>query len=100
MEAGFQLVKPDAVVIDGMPTGHLTIRACGRTLGRLRGFIVEGTQQQIRYLVVRASLFARSTLIPFTDPRIDIDAGVIDVDIDEQDVRQLRNFTPEHLLST
>jgi hypothetical protein len=102
MECEFQLVKADEVVIDGLPsTADLTIRACGRTLGRLRGFIVERAQQQVRYIVVRASgLFTKSTLIPFSDVRIDVDGRVIDVDIDEQAIWQLRNFTPDQLLTT
>ena len=101
MERDFQLVKPDQVVIDGMPSKGLTVRAAGRRLGHLRGFIVDGVQQQVRYLVVRTSgLFAKSRLIPFADPRIDLDAREIEVALDEQDVWQLRNFTPDKLLTT
>ena len=78
----------------------MTIRAGGRTLGRLRGFVIERSHAQIRYLLVRASgLFGKSTLIPFSDPRVDIRARAIEVDVDDRELWQLRNFTPEQLLT-
>ena len=101
MKPTFQLIEPAGVVIDGQPSDGMTIRVAGRTLGRLCGFIVEPAQQQIRYLVVRASgLFGRSTLVPFAEPRVDVEHRAIEVDIDEGVLRQLRHFTPEQLLAT
>ena len=100
MESTFQLIEPTEVEIAGLPSGDMTIRAAGRTLGRLRGFIVERTQHQIRYLVVRASgLFERSMLVPFSAPRVDLEHRSIELDVDERELQQLRNFTPERLLT-
>ena len=99
METTFQLIEPNDVMIAGMPSAGMTIRAAGRTLGRLSGFVVDATQQNIRYLVVRASgWFSRPTLVPFAEPRVDVAERAIDVDVNEQELRQLRHFTPEHLL--
>lgn len=100
MDSAFQLVKPDDVLIAGLPSAGMTIRTAEHTLGRLRGFVIERTQHRIRYLVVRASgLFAKSRLVPFANPRVDIDTRAIEVDIDDRELRQLRNFTPDQLLT-
>ena len=48
MKPSFQLVEPDDVVIDGVPAAGMTIRAAGRALGRLRGFIVDSAEQHVR----------------------------------------------------
>jgi len=101
METTFELIQPTDVVIAGIPSAGMTIRTAGRTLGRLNGFVVDRTQQNIRYLVVRASgLFGRPTLVPFVGPRFDVEDRSIEVDIDERELRQLRHFTPDHLLSS
>ena len=100
MESGFRLVKPDDVVIAGLHGADMTIRAGGRTLGQLGGFVIERSHFRIRYLLVRASgLFGKSTLVPFADPRIDVHARAIEVDIDDRELSQLRNFTPQHVLT-
>jgi hypothetical protein len=99
METTFQLIAPADVEIAGVPSSGMTIRAAGRTLGQLNGFVVDNAQQNIRYLVVRASgLFGRARLVPFAQPRVDVADRAIDVDVDERELRQLRHFTPEHLL--
>ena len=101
MECEFQVVKPEEVVIAGLPSKDLTICAAGRTLGRLRGFVIDRAQQRICYLIVRASgLFAKSTLLPFAEPRVDVAAHSIELAIDEHEVWQFRNFTPEQLLAS
>ena len=67
----------------------------------LRGFIVERSHERIRYVLVRASgLFGKSTLLPFSDPRVDFGARAIDLDIDDRTLWQLRDFTPKQLLTT
>jgi hypothetical protein len=100
-EPTFQLIEPTDVEIAGLPSADMTIRAAGRTLGRLSGFIVERAQQQICYLVVRASdLFGESTLVPFRVPRVDVEHHAIEVDVDERELWQLRHFTPTQLLAT
>jgi hypothetical protein len=99
MDSGFELVTPDEVVIAGLPSADMTIRAGGRALGRLRGFVIERSHHRIRYLLVRASgLSGKSTLVPFADPRIDVDTRTIELDMNDRDLWQFRNFTPEHLL--
>jgi len=101
MEPTFQLIEPTDVEIAGMPSADMTICAAGRTLGRLSGFVVERAQQEIRYLVVRASdLVGRLTLVPFSEPRVDVEHHAIEVDVDEGVLWQLRHFTPEQLLAT
>ena len=100
MESVFQLIEPDDVIIDGSPSAGMTIRAAGRPLGQLSGFVIDRAEQEIRYMVVRASgLFKRSRLVPFATPRVDVEGHAIDLDIDERELRQLRNFTPEQLLT-
>ena len=101
MDPTFQLIEPTDVEIAGMPSGDMTICAAGRTLGRLSGFVVERAQREIRYLVVRASGFVgRLTLVPFSEPRVDVAHHSIEVDVDEGVLWQLRHFTPEQLLAT
>jgi len=99
MEQTFQLISPKDVEIAGLPSAGMTILAAGRTIGSLSGFIVDRAQQNIRYLVVRAAgLFGRATLIPFAEPRLDREHRTIEVSVAEQELQQLRHFTPDHLL--
>jgi len=101
MTSQFQYIAPADVVIEGVPATDMTIcAATGRAVGLLGGFIVDATERHIRYLVVRGSgLFAKSTLLPFSMPRIDFDRRTIRVDVTDQQLRQLRDFTPDALLA-
>ena len=99
--SSFRYVEPDDVVIEGVPAAGMTIRAAtGRGLGRLSGFIIDTAEQHVRYLVVRGSgLFAKTRLLPFAMPRVDFDRRIIEVDVSDQQLWQLRDFTPEALLA-
>ena len=101
MTSQFQYIAPADVIIEGVPATEMTIcAATGRAVGRLRGFIVDATERHIRYLVVRGTgLFARTTLLPFSTPRVDLDRRTIRVDVTDQQLWQLRDFTPEALLA-
>lgn len=101
MAAQFQYIAPADVVIEGVPATEMTIcAATGRAVGRLRGFIVDATERHIRYLVVRGSgVFAKTTLLPFAMPRVDFDRRTIRVDITDQQLWQLRDFTPDAILA-
>jgi hypothetical protein len=96
----FELLEPANVTIAGAPSTNMLIRAAtGRPLGRLRGFVVESAHQQIRYLVVRASgLLGKTTLIPFSAARVDLEGGAIEVDVNDRDLWVLRNLTPDQLI--
>ena len=96
----FELLEPAKVTIAGGPSAGMIIHtATGRTLGQLGGFVVESADQQIRYLVVRATgLFGKTTLIPFSAARLDVEGRAIEVDVDDRDLWLLRNFTPDQLL--
>ena len=101
MSSSFQLVEPEDIVIEGVPATGMTIRAAtGRALGRLRGFVVDAAEQHIRYLAVRGSgLFPKTRLLPFSMPRVDFDRRIIEIDVNDFQLWQLRNFTPEALLT-
>ena len=101
MSSSFQLVEPKDVVIAGVPATGMTIRAAtGRVLGRLGGFVVDVAGQHIRYLAVRGSgLFAKTRLLPFSMPRVDFDRRIIEIDVTDQQLWQLRDFTPKALLT-
>jgi sporulation protein YlmC with PRC-barrel domain len=101
MQSSFQYVEPDRVAIAGVPAAGMTIRtAAGRVLGRLAGFIIDSAEQHVRYLAVRGSgLFARTKLLPFAMPRVDFDRRIIEIDVSDQVLLQLRDFTPEALLA-
>src|SRR5215204_5391560 len=101
MSSSFQLVEPEDAVIEGVPATGMTIRAAtGRALGRLGGFVVDAAGQQIRYLAVRRSgFFAKTRLVPFSMPRVDFDRRIIEIDVTDQQLWQLRDFTPEALLT-
>ena len=101
MQSSFKYVEPGHVVIEGVPAAGMTIRAAtGVALGRLVGFIVDAAEEHIRYLVVRGTgLFGKKRLLPFSAPRVDPAQRVIEIDISDQQLWQLRNFTPEALLT-
>jgi hypothetical protein len=100
MTSRFQYIEPSAVIIEGVPATDMTIRAAtGRAIGRLCGFVADA-ERHIRYLAVRGSgLFAKTTLLPFSTPRVDLNHHTIELDISEQQLWQLRDFTPEALLA-
>ena len=101
MNPQFEYIEPSKVVIEGIPATGMTIcAATGRAVGRLRGFIVDATERHIRYLVVRGSgLFAKTTLLPFTMPRMDFERRTIQVEVTDQQLWQLRDFTPDTILA-
>lgn len=101
MASEFRYIAPSDVIIEGVPATGMTIcAATGRAVGRLRGFIVDATERHIRYLVVRGSgVFAKTTLLPFAMPRVDFDRRTIRVDITDQQLWQLRDFTPDAILA-
>ena len=96
----FRYVAPEAVAIEGVPTEGMTIRAAtGHTLGRLRGFIVDAAQEHIRYLVVRSGLLGKQRLVPFSTPRFDLERRAIEIDVNDHELWQLRNLTPDVLVA-
>ena len=101
MTPQFEYIAPSDVVIEGIPATGMTIcAATGRAVGRLRGFIVDATERHIRYLVVRGSgFFAKTTLLPFTMPRMDFERRTIQVEVTDQQLWQLRDFTPDRILA-
>ena len=101
MASEFRYIAPSDVIIEGVPATGMTIcAATGRAVGRLRGFIVDATERHIRYLVVRGSgVFAKTTLLPFSMPRVDFDRRTIRVDVSDQQLWQLRDFTPDAILA-
>ena len=101
MQSSFQYVQPEDVLIEGVSAAGMTIRAAtGRALGRLGGFVVDAAEQHIRYLVVRGSgLFAKTRLLPFSTPRVDFEHRIIEIDVSDQQLWQLRDFTPKILLT-
>ena len=100
MESPFELLEPAKVIIAGAPsTRHDHPRRHRTHARRLRGFVVESAPQQIRYLVVRASgLFGKTTLIPFSAARVDLEGRAIVIEVDDRDLWLLRNLTPDQLL--
>ena len=101
MASQFQYIAPGDVVIEGVPAAEMTIcAATGRAVGRLRGFIVDATERHIRYVVVRGSgLFAKTTLLPFSMPRVDLHRRTIGADVSDQQLWQLRDFTRDAILA-
>ena len=97
----FRYIEPSEVAIDGVPAEGMTIRAAtGRSLGRLKGFIVDTAEQQIRYFVVRRrGPFGKVRLLPFSMPCVDLDARAIEIDVNDQQLRQLRGLSPEVLVA-
>ena len=100
MKPRFKYLEPDDVVIEGISAAGMKIRGAGRGLGRLRGFIIDSAEQHVRYLVVRGSgLFDKPRVLPFSMPRVDLDRRVIEVDVSDQQLWQLRDLTPDALLA-
>src|SRR5262245_43816673 len=97
----FRYVEPAQVAIDGVSAQGMTIRAAtGRTLGRLKGFIIDAAEQHIRYFCVRRrGPFGSVRVLPFSTPCVDLDARAIEIDINDQQLRQLRGLSPEVLLA-
>ena len=102
MRSTFRYLEPADVAIDGVPSEGMTIRAAtGRALGRLCGFIVDSTEEHIRYVVVRGTgLFGgKPRLLPFSTPRVDLEHRSIQVDVNDHELWQLRNFSPDVLIA-
>ena len=97
----FEYIAAANVAIEGVPTEEMTIRAAtGRALGRLGGFLVDAAEQHIRYFVVRRpGLFGKRGVLPFSTPRVDLERRAISIDVDDQELWQLRNLSPDVLIA-
>ena len=94
-------IAPADVTIEGVPTEGMTIRAAtGRALGRLEGFIVDAAEQHIRYFIVRRpEWFGKTRVLPLSTPRVDLDERTIEVDLNDQELWQLRSLSPDALIA-
>jgi hypothetical protein len=97
----FQYIAPEGVIVDGIPTEGMTVRAAtGQRLGRFSGFVLDPAEQCVRYIVVRASrLSGKNTLLPFSVVRMDADHRAIEIDVDEQELRLFRGFSLDALMT-
>jgi len=88
--------------VAGIPGEITTVRlANGRVLGRFRGLIIDPINQHLRYLVVRASgWFGKTTLVPVGSPRIDLAGRAIEIDVNDDDLWAVHNFTLQKALSS
>ena len=87
--------------VAGIPGESITVRvANGRVLGRFSGLIFDPVNQHLRYLVVRASgWFGQTTLVPVDSPRIDLADRAIEIDLNDNDLWTVRNFTLQKALT-
>ncbi len=87
--------------VDGIPGENLVVRAAdGRVLGRFRGLVIDPIDQHLRFLVVCATgWFGRTTLVPASSPRLDLDGCAIEIDAADSDVSLLRDLTLRKALS-
>ena len=81
--------------VAGIPGESLVVRAAnGRVLGRFCGLVIDPLDQHLRFLVVRATgWFGRTTLVPASSPRLDLDGCAIEIDTADREVLLLRNLT-------
>ena len=88
--------------VAGIPGNSITVRvADGRVLGRFRGVIIDPINQHLRYLVVRASgWFGKTTLVPVDSPRVDLAGRAIEIDVNDNDLWTVHNFTLEKALTS
>jgi hypothetical protein len=99
-QPAFQYVAPEGVIVDGIPTEGMTVRAAtGQRLGRFSGFVLDPAEQCLRYIVVRASRLSTKTLLPFSVVRIDADHRAIEIDVDDQELRRFRGFSLDSLMT-
>jgi hypothetical protein len=99
-QQAFQYVAPNGVIVDGIPTEGMEVRAAsGRHIGRFNGLVLDPAQQCVRYVVVRPSgQLARATLLPFSIVRLDVDHGEIEIDVDDREIRKFRDFSLDEVL--
>jgi len=88
--------------VAGIPGERLTVRvANGPVLGRFQGLILDPFNQQLRYLVIRASgWFGKTILVPAFSPRIDVADRAIEIDANDDDLQTVHNFTLEKALTS
>ncbi|HEU5256809.1 MAG TPA: PRC-barrel domain-containing protein [Vicinamibacterales bacterium] len=86
--------------VASIPGKSITVRvANGRVLGRFRGLIIDPINQQLRYVVIRASgWFGKTTLVPAYSPRIDLAGRAIEIDANDNDLWTVHNFTLQKAL--
>ena len=100
-EPMFQYIAPTDVIVDGITTeGMDVLAATGRRIGRFNGVVLDPTQQCVRYVVVRPSgVASKTTLLPFSGVRLDVDHRAIEIDIDDQELHKFRNFSLDEVLT-
>jgi hypothetical protein len=91
----------ESAEVAGIPGKSMTVRvADGRVLGRFRGVIIDPINQHLRYLVVRASgWFGKTTLVPVDSPRIDFAGRAIEIDVNDNNLWTVHNFTVQKALT-
>jgi hypothetical protein len=80
--------------IGGKCCDDITVRAAtGHPLGRLEGFIIDPTQRQLRYFVIRTTwLPGGSRLIPLTAARLNVEDHAIELLSDDHELTPAANF--------
>ena len=88
--------------VAGIPGESIAVRLTnGRVLGRFRGLVIDPLNEHLRYLVVRASgWFGKTTLVPAYCPRLDLAGRAIEIDVNDDDLWAVHNFTLQKALSS
>lgn len=73
----------------------MIVRTASRAIGRLKGFLIDRATQRVRYLVVETwGIWGRTSLVPVTAARIDLEDRAIEL-LDEEQAEGVERFRPE-----
>ena len=95
LRTNLRFLHPDHTAVAGTGCDGMIVRTASRAVGRLEGFLVDRATQRVCYLVVETwGMWGRTTLVPITAARIDLEGRAIEL-LDEEQAEGVERFKPE-----
>jgi hypothetical protein len=89
-----RFLHPDHTAVAGTGCDGMIVRTASRAVGRLQGFLIDRATQRICYLVVETwGMWGRTSLVPITAARIDLEGRAIEL-LDEDQAEGVERFRP------
>lgn len=95
LRTDLRFLHPDHTAVAGTGCEGMIVRTASRAVGRLQGFLIDRATHRVCYLVVETwGMWARTSLVPITDARIDLEGRAIEL-LDEEQAEGVERFRPE-----
>ena len=94
LRSDLRFLHPGHTAVAGAGCDGMIVRTASRAIGRLKGFLIDRATQRVRYLVVETwGIWGRTSLVPVTAARIDLEDRAIEL-LDEEQAEGVERFRP------